>query len=73
MGIQSDVYRSFFDRSIEGMFLTTPAGRYILVNSRLAEIYGFSSSEEMMDHFQNIKTQLYVDPSRRDDFVKAMN
>lgn len=66
------VYRSFFDHSVEGIFLTTPAGKYLLVNRRLAEIYGFTSSEELIEYFTNIKTELYVDPHRRDEFVREV-
>jgi PAS domain S-box-containing protein len=69
---EADIYKSFFDHAIEGIFLTTPAGKYIMANSRLAAIYGFSSSAELVESFQSIQTQLYVDPGRRDDFVRAM-
>lgn len=72
MQFEADIYRSFFDHSIEGIFLTTPAGKYLMANSRLAAIYGFSSTEELIESFENIQTQLYVDPGRRDDFVHAM-
>ncbi|MCE9598600.1 MAG: EAL domain-containing protein [Spirochaetia bacterium] len=66
------VYRSFFDHSVEGIFLTTPAGKYLLVNLRLAEIYGFVSGEELIEYFKNIRTELYVDPRRRDEFIHAV-
>lgn len=72
MQSEADIYRSFFDHSIEGIFLTTPAGKYIMANPRLAAIYGFTSTEELIDSFENIQTELYVDPGRRDDFVHAM-
>jgi Amt family ammonium transporter len=36
-------YRSIFHNAVEGIFLTTPYGRYLDVNPALAAIYGFSS------------------------------
>jgi len=61
-------YRSIFHNAVEGIFLTTPYGRYLDVNPALAAIYGFSSPEELILHFKDIKKQLYVDPQRRDQF-----
>jgi Amt family ammonium transporter len=66
-------YRSIFENAVEGIFQTTPAGRYLDVNPSLARIYGFDSPAELIEHFQDIKNQLYVDPGRRDDFVRIMD
>ncbi len=65
-------YLSIFHNAVEGIFLTTPRGRYLDVNPALAAIYGFSSSSEMIHHFKDIKQQLYVDPSRRDEFTRIL-
>ncbi|MFZ5812661.1 MAG: sensor domain-containing protein [Thermodesulfobacteriota bacterium] len=66
-------YRSIFENAVEGIFQTTPAGRYLDVNPSLVRIYGFSSPAELIEHFRDIKNQLYVDPGRRDDFVRIMD
>jgi Amt family ammonium transporter len=65
-------YRSIFENAVEGIFQTTPAGRYLEVNRTLARIYGFDSVAEMRAFFCDIRNQLYVDPSRRDDFVREL-
>ena len=65
-------YRSFFENAVEGIFLTTPEGRYLEANRTLARIYGFEGVAEMTGHFRDIKSQLYVDPGRRDDFVRKL-
>lgn len=65
-------YRSLFDNSLEGIFLTTPDGRYLDVNPTLARIYGFSTPRELINHFRDIKHQLYVTPDRRDEFVLTL-
>ncbi|WP_428562947.1 MAG: sensor domain-containing protein [Solidesulfovibrio sp. DCME] len=65
-------YRSIFENAVEGIFQTTPQGRYLEVNGTLARIYGFDAVAEMTEHFRDIKNQLYVDPNRRDDFVREL-
>lgn len=65
-------YRSIFENAIEGIFQTTPDGHYLIVNPALARIYGYHSPEELMLVLNNIKQQLYVIPSRREEFVQAM-
>ncbi|MGD9610643.1 MAG: EAL domain-containing protein [Desulfovibrionaceae bacterium] len=65
-------YRSIFENAVEGIFQTTPQGRYLEVNRTLARIYGFQTVAEMVEHFRDIKKQLYVDPTRRDDFVREL-
>ncbi|MEW5859454.1 MAG: ATP-binding protein [Cyanobacteriota bacterium] len=62
-------YRSIFENAVEGIFQTTPDGRYISVNPALARIYGYASPEELIAHLTDIKRQLYVDPNRRDEFL----
>ncbi len=42
-------YRSLFDNAIEGIFRTSPDGRYLDANPALARIYGFESPLELMN------------------------
>ncbi|HEX8309686.1 MAG TPA: PAS domain S-box protein, partial [Chthoniobacteraceae bacterium] len=65
-------YRSIFENAIEGIFQSTPAGKYRNVNPALPRIYGYSSVEEMMREVQDIATQVYVEPSRREEFVRIL-
>ena len=61
-------YRAFFDHAIEGIFRTTPEGRYIDANPALARIYGYDSPAALMDGLTDIAGQLYVEPGRREAF-----
>jgi Amt family ammonium transporter len=70
---QGQRYRNLFDNALEGIFLTTPDGRYLDVNPTLARIYGFHSKDELIDHFKDIKHQLYVNPKRRDEFTTTLS
>jgi PAS domain S-box-containing protein len=62
-------YRSIFENAAEGIFQTTPDGRYLSVNPALARMYGYSSPEELIAQVTNIERQLYVYPNRRTQFV----
>ncbi|MFG6106044.1 PAS domain S-box protein [Leptothoe sp. EHU-05/26/07-4] len=66
--IAEENYRSIFENALEGIFQSSPEGRFINVNPALANIYGYDSPQEMIDSITNIGTQLYVDPEKRADF-----
>jgi PAS domain S-box-containing protein len=65
-------FRQLFDQAFEGMFQTTPDGRYLRVNHALARMYGYSSPRELMDTVSDIGASIYVDPRRRDEFKRLM-
>jgi len=65
-------YRSIFENAIEGIFQTSPDGRYLAANPALARIYGYDSPEALMAALQDIEHQLYVDPGRREEFMHQM-
>ncbi len=65
-------YRAFFDHAIEGIFRTTPDGRYLAVNQALADIYGYHTPEALIVGLTDIGGQLYVDPKRRGEFSVLM-
>ncbi len=66
-------YRSIVEHAIEGIFQTAPDGHYLLANPALAGIYGYASVEELRSGVKEIGRQLYVDPARRDEFIRLMN
>ena len=66
-------FRSIFENSVSGIFQTTPEGRYLNVNPSLARIYGYNTQEELMARISDIGRLLYVDPSRRAEFIRLMH
>jgi two-component system sensor histidine kinase/response regulator len=66
-------YRSIFEHAVEGIFQTTPEGQYLSVNPALARIYGYQTPEELMKSLTDISGQLYVDASRRAEFVRLLH
>jgi diguanylate cyclase (GGDEF)-like protein/PAS domain S-box-containing protein len=65
-------YHSLFENAVEGIFRTTPDGRYLDANPALARIYGYESAEELINTLRDIRLQLYVDPDRREEFIRLV-
>ena len=65
-------YRSIFDNAIEGIFQTTPEGRFVTANRALAAMYGYESPEHLMGTLTDVAAQLYVDPSQRQALLEAL-
>lgn len=65
-------YRSIFENATEGIFQTSPNGSYLSANHALANLYGYTSPEELMTQLTIIEYQLYVDPDRRTEFLAIM-
>src|SRR3990167_6643184 len=59
-------YRGIFDNAVEGIFQSTPSGRYLSVNPALARMYGYASPEELMRSVTDIAHEVYVDPDCRE-------
>ncbi len=68
----NDIYRSLFEHGLEGVFRTTVEGNYVLANRSLALLYGYPTPEDLMHALTNINHQLYVDPNRRQEFIRLM-
>lgn len=65
-------YHSVFDHLVEGIFQTTPDGHYLMANNALARIYGYATPEELIANIVDIGRSLYVQPVRREEFVRLM-
>lgn len=65
-------YRSIFENAIEGIFQTTPEGKYISVNPALARMYGYVSPEELVASVSDIGRSIYVNPERRNQFKQLI-
>jgi len=70
--IAEENYRSIFENALEGIFQSSPEGRFLRVNPTLAKIYGYDSPEEMISSITNIGEQLYVDPEKRTEFRELL-
>jgi PAS domain S-box-containing protein/putative nucleotidyltransferase with HDIG domain len=58
-------YRSIVENAQEGIYRTTPEGRFITVNRAMADMLGYESPEELIASYTDITHQLYVNPEDR--------
>ncbi len=61
-------YRELFDNIQEGIFFSTPQGRFVEVNDALVRILGYSSREEVIQ--LDIPTEVYFSPRRREELAE---
>jgi PAS domain S-box-containing protein len=66
------IYRSFFENAVEGIFQTSPDGRYLRANPALARIYGYPTVAALIDGLRDIRSQLYVQNMRRGQFKELI-
>ncbi len=66
-------YRAIFENAVEGVFQSTPEGRFVTANPALAHMLGYDTPQELMDNVQDIGNQLHVDPGSRDELVQLMD
>ncbi|HKB65592.1 MAG TPA: PAS domain S-box protein [Pyrinomonadaceae bacterium] len=65
-------YRDIFEHAGEGIFQSTPEGRYISANPALARIHGFDSAEELIRNCTDISREIYAEPERREEFKSLL-
>ncbi len=63
-------YRELFDNIQEGLFFSTPVGRFIEVNDAMVRMLGYGSREELLQI--DIPTQLYFSTDQRQLHAKTM-
>ena len=57
-------YRELFDNIQEGLFFSTPGGRFIEVNDAMVRMLGYPSREELLR--VDIAAELYFSPQQRE-------
>ena len=65
-------YRMIFENATEGIYQSTPEGRFITVNPAMVRMLGYESSTEMMATITSIDRQLYVDPTQGRQFQQLL-
>ncbi|HOV89560.1 MAG TPA: PAS domain-containing sensor histidine kinase [Syntrophorhabdaceae bacterium] len=66
-------YRNIFENAIEGIFQTSPEGRFLSANPSLARIHGYDSPEDLIDSIIDMEHQLYVHPEDRKRLAKILH
>jgi len=65
-------YRSIFENATEGIYRSSIDGHQIRANPALVKLNGYSSEAEQIASVNNIATEWYVDPQRRDEFKRLL-
>ncbi|MDE3041952.1 MAG: PAS domain S-box protein [Nitrospirota bacterium] len=60
-------YQSVVENAVEGIFQTTPDGRFLMANPSLAQMLHYDSPEALVATIKDIGRQLYVDPRKREE------
>jgi PAS domain S-box-containing protein len=63
-------YRELFDNIQEGLFFSTPDGRFVEVNDAMVQMLGYASREELLQ--VDIPTQLYFSAEQRQRHTDLM-
>jgi PAS domain S-box-containing protein len=66
-------YRNIYENATEGIFQTSPDGRFISANPSLARIHGYGSPQELIDTIKDMTRQLYVNAADRDRLVTTLH
>ncbi len=63
-------YRELFDNIQEGLFFSTPDGRFVEVNDALVRMLGYGSREELLQ--ADVRTQVYFSAERHQELARHM-
>jgi PAS domain S-box-containing protein len=70
--LAEESYRKLFEGSIDGIYVTTPAGALLNANPALARIMGYDTPEELIHGIGDITKTLYVHPAARAEYQFLM-
>jgi len=66
-------FRGIFENAVEGIYQTTPQGRFMTVNPALARMLGYEKLTDLTDCITDIAHQVYVEPDRRAEFIATLD
>jgi len=64
-------YRSLFEESFDGLFISTPAGKYSDINQKAIQMFGYDSKEEMLA--LDLEKDIYAYPADRKKVISSVN
>jgi len=70
--LAEESYRKLFEGSIDGIYVTTPAGVLVNANPALARMMGYETPEELINGIGDISRSIYIDPAARTEYRALM-
>lgn len=65
-------YRNIYENATEGIFQTTPDGRFLSANPSLARIHGYNSPDELIKSANSAAIELYANPNDRREWMDLL-
>ena len=65
-------YRDIFDGALEGMYRTSPQGKFLVANPALARMMGYESAEHLVSTIGDLSKQVWSDPNDRARFAAIL-
>ncbi len=65
-------YRKLFEGSVDGIYVTTPAGALLNANPALARIMGYDTPEDLIRGISDVALEIYVHPAAREEYQFLM-
>jgi PAS domain S-box-containing protein len=70
--LAEESYRKLFEGSVDGIYVTTPAGELLNANPALARMMGYDTPEDLIQSIGDITRSVYVHPEARDEYQHLM-
>jgi PAS domain S-box-containing protein len=70
--LAEESYRKLFEGSVDGIYVTTPAGALLNANPALARTMGYGTPEELIGGVDDISHTIYVHPEAREQYCAQM-
>ncbi|WP_147819211.1 PAS domain-containing protein [Salidesulfovibrio onnuriiensis] len=65
-------FHSIFENALEGIFQSTPEGRFLTANPAMASMLGYGSPQHLVETVTDISRELYVDPNQRKELLATL-
>jgi PAS domain S-box-containing protein len=70
--LAEESYRKLFQGSVDGIYVTTPAGALLNANPALAQMMGYETPEHLIHSISDIAHAIYVHPAARAEYQLLM-
>jgi PAS domain S-box-containing protein len=70
--LAEESYRKLFEGSVDGIYVTTPAGKLVNANPALARMMGYETPEQLISAIDDIAHTVYVHPAARAEYQSLM-
>jgi PAS domain S-box-containing protein len=70
--LAEESYRKLFEGSVDGIYVTTPAGALLNANPALARMMGYETPEGLIGGIGDITHNIYVHPAARAEYQSLM-